>query len=83
MADERMHDPVTREYVPGGWRFTCQQCGAQVSVPVALVAQWEHERKLDGEIQPRLTRTLLLRTHTGRQIQRNDPLWHVTRDGEP
>lgn len=76
---ERIHDPVTREYVPGGFRFTCQQCGAQVSVPDVLVAQWERERRLYDEIEPRLTRTLLLRTHNGRQIHTNDPLWSVTR----
>ena len=81
MADERIHDPVTRECVPGGWRFMCQQCGAEVGVPVALVAKWEREQRLDDEIQRRLTRTLLLRTHRGRQIHRNDPLWQVVREG--
>ena len=60
---ERYHEIVTREAMNGGMRFTCQQCGASVSIPHALVMQWSREGHVDDEIEPRLTRSLLLIAH--------------------
>lgn len=63
MMAQRYHEIVTREVVNGGMLFTCQQCGASVSVPHALVLQWSRADRVDDEIEPRLTRSLLLRAH--------------------
>lgn len=60
---QRYHELVTREVINGGMLFTCQQCGASVSVPHDLVMQWSREGRVDDEIEPRLTRSLLLRAH--------------------
>ena len=69
MGGDEKHEPVERIVVPGGIRFTCWQCGASVSVPMDLVRAWEKADRLDAEVQPRLTRTLLLRHHTGRMFK--------------
>ena len=63
------HPHVRRESIgKAGERFTCEDCGAAVSVPQFWLYAWD-DKKLGKRVDELLTQSLIYRSHFQRRVK--------------